>query len=181
VIRVRVCDAARAGRAQVGEAEKELAGAGGTNPYAQLVDEAEGLDKIEELQNHTNEDIYDKAVNILETFFDVEDGEVENLAPQVDANQARPNPAIPYHALPCLTGRWRRRARGVLCSDVRARGRHCMCRMLSAARASVCGQGAGGGAGRPCIAPRLPGLVGRPACVSEAEARQRHSARCVVS
>ena len=74
---------------QVGEAEKELSGAGGSNPYAQLVDEAEGLDKIEELQNHTNEDIYDKAVNILETFFDVEDGEVENLAPQVDANQAR--------------------------------------------------------------------------------------------
>ena len=75
--------------AQVGEAEKELAGAGGSNPYAQLVDEAEGLDKIEELQNHSNEDIYDKAVNILETFFDVEDGEVENLAPQVDANQVR--------------------------------------------------------------------------------------------
>ena len=77
---------------QVGEAEKELSGAGGSNPYAQLVDEAEGLDKIEELQNHTNEDIYDKAVNILETFFDVEDGEVENLAPQVDANQARARP-----------------------------------------------------------------------------------------
>ena len=73
----------------MGEAEKELAGAGGSNPYAQLVDEAEGLDKIEELQNHSNEDIYDKAVNILETFFDVEDGEVENLAPQVDANQVR--------------------------------------------------------------------------------------------
>jgi hypothetical protein len=27
-----------------------------------------------------------QAVNILETFFDVEDGEVENLAPGVDAN-----------------------------------------------------------------------------------------------
>ena len=69
----------------VGEAEKELAGAGGVNPFVALVDEAEGLDKIEELQNAANEDVYDKAVSILETFFDVEDGEVENLAPQAAA------------------------------------------------------------------------------------------------
>ena len=70
---------------KVGEAEKELAGAGGVNPFVALVDEAEGLDKIEELQNAANEDVYDKAVSILETFFDVEDGEVENLAPQAAA------------------------------------------------------------------------------------------------
>ena len=37
------------------------------------------------LQNHSNEDIYEKAVQILETYFDVEDTEVENLAPAVDA------------------------------------------------------------------------------------------------
>lgn len=34
-------------------------------------------------QNHSNEDIYEKAVAILETYFDVEDGEEENLAPAV--------------------------------------------------------------------------------------------------
>ena len=68
---------------QVGEAEKELMGATAANKYASLVDEAEGLDKIEDLQNHEQEEIYDKAANILEAFFDVEDGEVENLAPQV--------------------------------------------------------------------------------------------------
>jgi len=130
----------RAARAQVGEAEKELAGAGGTNPYAQLVDEAEGLDKIEELQNHTNEDIYDKAVNILETFFDVEDGEVENLAPQVDANQAR---ALTL-SYPCLARRRRRRAREALRS----------------ACVRPCGRGTAGGAGRRCIPPRLPSCSG---------------------
>ena len=56
-----------------------------------MVDEANGLDKIEELQNHSNREIYEKAVNILETFFDVEDGEVENLAPAIDANQVQSN------------------------------------------------------------------------------------------
>lgn len=74
---------------KVGDSEKELAGAEGQNPYSTMVDEANGLDKIEELQNHSNREIYEKAVNILETFFDVEDGENENLAPAVDANQAR--------------------------------------------------------------------------------------------
>ena len=58
-------------------------GANATNQYANMVDEAEGLDKIEDLQNHEQEEIYDKAANILEAFFDIEDGEVENLAPQV--------------------------------------------------------------------------------------------------
>ena len=32
-----------------------------TNPYATLIDEAEGLEKIETLQTHTNDDIYNKA------------------------------------------------------------------------------------------------------------------------
>ena len=70
---------------KVGQAEKELGGFGAVNVYATAIDEAEGLDKIEDLQNHGNEDIYEKAVALLETYFDVEDGEVENLAPAVDA------------------------------------------------------------------------------------------------
>jgi importin subunit alpha-1 len=73
---------------KVGEADKELAGPAGVNPYTALVDEAEGLDKVEDLQNHTNEDVYDKAVSLLETFFDVEGGEVENLAPAAVAGGA---------------------------------------------------------------------------------------------
>lgn len=71
---------------QVGESDKEQAGPSGINPFATVIDEAEGTDKIEQLQSHTHEEIYEKAVSILETFFDVEDGEVENLAPAVDAN-----------------------------------------------------------------------------------------------
>lgn len=72
---------------QVGEADKEMQGPNGTNPFANLIDEAEGTDKIEQLQSHEHEEIYEKAVAILEAFFDVEDGEEENLAPAVDANQ----------------------------------------------------------------------------------------------
>jgi hypothetical protein len=71
---------------KIGEVERETAGIGAANPYATMVDEAEGLDKIEELQNHSNEDIYEKAIQLLESYFDVEDGEVENLAPPVDAS-----------------------------------------------------------------------------------------------
>ncbi|KAL6781622.1 IPA1 [Auxenochlorella protothecoides x Auxenochlorella symbiontica] len=70
---------------RVGEGLREMAGSGGVNPFATLVDEAEGVDHIEQLQNHSNEDVYEKAVNLLETYFDVEDGDVEGLAPAVDA------------------------------------------------------------------------------------------------
>ena len=70
---------------QVGELEKEMQGPNGVNPYVRQIDEAEGLDRIEHLQNHAHEFVYEKAVNILETFFDVEDGDVENLTPQIDA------------------------------------------------------------------------------------------------
>ena len=83
---------------QVGETEKELGGPNAANPFATLVDEAEGLDKIEDLQNHNNEDIYEKAVALLENYFDVEDGEVENLAPAVDAAQGEPCLTAPGRA-----------------------------------------------------------------------------------
>ena len=68
---------------------------------AQLIDEAEGLDKIEELQNHSHEDIYDKAVLILETYFDVEDGEAENLAPQVEKSTLMPAAWVPLSSSGC--------------------------------------------------------------------------------
>lgn len=47
----------------------------GVNIFAEYVDEAEGIEKIEHLQTHENEEIYKKAVKILETYFGVEEEE----------------------------------------------------------------------------------------------------------
>ncbi|KAJ8749415.1 hypothetical protein K2173_025459 [Erythroxylum novogranatense] len=65
---------------KVGEAEKSLGNTGDINLYAQMIDDAEGLEKIENLQSHDNNDIYEKAVKILETYW-VEDDENEPLPP----------------------------------------------------------------------------------------------------
>ncbi|KAF2325110.1 hypothetical protein GH714_022826 [Hevea brasiliensis] len=54
---------------KVGEAEKNLGNTGEANLYAQMIDDAEGLEKIENLQSHDNNDIYEKAVKILETYW----------------------------------------------------------------------------------------------------------------
>jgi len=66
--------------------EKEAKSTGGSNQFATLIEESEGLDKIEQLQNHQNNDIYEKAVKILEVYFGGEE-EDASLAPQMDANQ----------------------------------------------------------------------------------------------
>ena len=52
------------------------------------VAEAEGLNKIEELQQHSNNDIYEKCIKILETFFGVdEEEEMANIAPEMADGQ----------------------------------------------------------------------------------------------
>ncbi|CAM9112793.1 unnamed protein product [Discosporangium mesarthrocarpum] len=47
------------------------------SPWAAMVDESDGLDRLEQLQEHENSKVYEKAVYILETYFgcdsDVED------------------------------------------------------------------------------------------------------------
>ncbi|KAJ6823912.1 importin subunit alpha-2-like [Iris pallida] len=60
---------------KVGEAEKEL-GKTGVNVYAQSIDECDGLDRIESLQGHDNNEIYDKTIKMLERYW-VEDEEEE--------------------------------------------------------------------------------------------------------
>jgi len=46
------------------------ASSGGTNPYALLIEEADGLGKIEALESHANAQIYERAVRIIEDYFD---------------------------------------------------------------------------------------------------------------
>ena len=69
---------------KVGEAEKNLGNSGEVNLYAQMIDDAEGLEKIENLQSHDNTEIYEKAVKILETYWLEEDDEA---LPPGDASQ----------------------------------------------------------------------------------------------
>ncbi|KAK1393270.1 hypothetical protein POM88_012326 [Heracleum sosnowskyi] len=54
----------------VGEDEKNLGHTGEVNVYTQLIDEAEGLKKIENLQSHENNEIYEKVVKLLGTYAD---------------------------------------------------------------------------------------------------------------
>jgi HEAT repeat protein len=48
-----------------------------------LIDEVEGVDKLEALQEHENVEIYDKAVDIIEKYFGgEEENDSENIVPQ---------------------------------------------------------------------------------------------------
>ena len=50
------------GATEVGQAEK----------VAQVIEECGGLDKIEHLQSHENNTVYNKAYNLIDTYFDDE-------------------------------------------------------------------------------------------------------------
>lgn len=66
----------------VGKADAEQNG--GVNRYCDFVEECNGLDTLESLQQHDNEEIYDKIYNILQTYFISEDeDEVSTMAPAV--------------------------------------------------------------------------------------------------
>ncbi|KAL9450745.1 hypothetical protein AB3S75_012472 [Citrus x aurantiifolia] len=55
---------------KVGEVEKNMDTAiGDVNQHAQLVEEAEGLEKIENLQSHDNDEIHKSSVKILQTYW----------------------------------------------------------------------------------------------------------------
>jgi len=63
---------------KVGEREAKDDG----NQYILLVEEAKGVDRMEALQNHPNNEIYEKAASILETYFQAEE-EDENTLPNI--------------------------------------------------------------------------------------------------
>lgn len=59
---------------------------GRLNPYAVLVEECFGLDKIEFLQSHENADIYQKAFEMIEHYFGTEE-EDSRIAPPAQGSQ----------------------------------------------------------------------------------------------
>jgi len=58
-------------------------GDSGNNEYANLIEECGGLDNIEALQSHKNNDIYDKVIHILETYFAAEEDD-QNTTPNLN-------------------------------------------------------------------------------------------------
>jgi importin subunit alpha-1 len=49
--------------------------------YCNLLDEYNGIDNLENLQEHPSTSVYEKTVHIIETYFGAEEQEDENLAP----------------------------------------------------------------------------------------------------
>eukprot|EP00933_Yihiella_yeosuensis_P045588 TRINITY_DN40995_c0_g1_i1.p1 TRINITY_DN40995_c0_g1~~TRINITY_DN40995_c0_g1_i1.p1 ORF type:complete len:528 (-),score=138.13 TRINITY_DN40995_c0_g1_i1:101-1492(-) len=61
---------------KVGKAKQQETGMA-DNPFAMIVEQVEGLQKIEGLQEDSNEDVYKKAMKILENYFPLEDDDAD--------------------------------------------------------------------------------------------------------
>lgn len=71
---------------KVGEQESKETGQ--YNAMATYIAEADGLNKIEDLQQHSNNEIYEKCIKILETYFGIEDeDDMGGLAPEMEGDQ----------------------------------------------------------------------------------------------
>jgi len=85
---------------KVGAEELEKNPDASENDYARYVDEAGGLEKIEQLQSHPNKEVFLRASKIIETYFGFEgdDEEFAGDAPSVDTEsnqfQFNPNPGV---------------------------------------------------------------------------------------
>lgn len=72
---------------RVGQKERDTSGAD-FNEYAQNIESVGGLDKIEGLQQHSNQEVYEKAVRILEVFFMAdEEEEIDGVVPDHSGGQ----------------------------------------------------------------------------------------------
>ena len=72
---------------KVGDNESKLMGSG-YNEMAAMVAEHKGLEKLEELQNHSSEQLYEKAVSLIEKFFGVEEDAPDGVGGGPGALQA---------------------------------------------------------------------------------------------
>ncbi|KAE8677927.1 Importin subunit alpha [Hibiscus syriacus] len=72
---------------KVCEADKDMGMNDGINLYAEMIDECEGLDKIENLQIHDNHEIYEKAMKILERYGIEGEKDEQNLRDGGNENQ----------------------------------------------------------------------------------------------
>jgi len=57
--------------------------------FIQLIDEADGVERIENLQEHESQEVYNRCVKMIESYFGGAEGaeeDCENLAPQTDDN-----------------------------------------------------------------------------------------------
>ncbi|KAF9579766.1 Importin alpha subunit (Karyopherin alpha subunit) (Serine-rich RNA polymerase I suppressor protein) [Lunasporangiospora selenospora] len=68
---------------KVGELEKDATG--GVNQYSLFIEECGGMEKINNLQAHSNSEIYRKAYSIIDRYFPEEEEEDTGLGPQLDA------------------------------------------------------------------------------------------------
>ncbi|CAM8938599.1 unnamed protein product [Rhodiola kirilowii] len=79
---------------KVGEADKAQGMNNGINVVAEMVDECEGLEKIENLQTHDNNEIYEKAVKMLEKYW-AEDDDMKNGQDVMDGTEPNSQPNLP--------------------------------------------------------------------------------------
>ncbi|CAA7398355.1 unnamed protein product [Spirodela intermedia] len=71
---VRVCLQFLGHILSVGKAERDVGSSGGANAFAQMIEDSEGLEKIENLQSDDNPLIYEKSVELLEKYWQDDDG-----------------------------------------------------------------------------------------------------------
>jgi hypothetical protein len=77
--------------------EQEVKTTGAANPYAVIIEEVFGLDKIEFLQSHENMEIYQKAFDIIERYFGTEEEDKE-VSGASEGGQG--HPTIPFQIAP---------------------------------------------------------------------------------
>lgn len=65
--------------------KRDADGMNGENKFTDIMEECNGLDYLEDLQRHDNQEIYDSSVKMLREFFDSEEEDCMDM-PGVDAN-----------------------------------------------------------------------------------------------